>query len=93
MKEQFTYTNQHIEKLENDIIALEDDILALKVTVHVLLELLSQTNHQNLSELIKKISFETNRFEREYPELPGTKETLNMYYNQLIDIYKSSKND
>ncbi|HBM3248977.1 TPA: hypothetical protein LVN23_002965 [Klebsiella oxytoca] len=85
MKGPTSYTDQDIEKMQ-------DDILALKMAVNALLVLLANDNKRNLSELLKSIGFEANRIEREYPELSGTTETLDIFLEQLKRIYLESKN-
>ncbi|WP_154948854.1 hypothetical protein [Klebsiella grimontii] len=71
---------------------MQDDILALKMTVNALLVLLANSGERNLSELLKSIGFEANRVEREFPELSGTTETLDIFLEQLKRIYRESKN-
>ncbi|EMM2166451.1 hypothetical protein PXI34_004839 [Klebsiella pneumoniae] len=83
MKNESTYTDE-------DIMKLEDDVLGLKITVHVLIQLLAKSNNENLDFLIKNLSFQANHFENDHPDFPGTIETLDSYFREAVKIYKDS---
>lgn len=73
-----------------DITKLEDEILGLKVTVHVLIQLLAKNSNEDLKFLLKNLGFQTNHFEKEFPDFPGTIETLDAYYKEVAKIYKET---
>ncbi|EAO4078627.1 hypothetical protein JXC81_002246 [Salmonella enterica subsp. enterica serovar Urbana] len=74
-----------------NILDMEDDILALKITVHALVCAISKCNAEARNELMMHLGFEANRMEHEFPELSTCLETLDMYFNQVVRIYKRSR--
>nr|EKT8241738.1 hypothetical protein [Klebsiella oxytoca] len=75
---------------DQDIMKLEDDVLGLKVTVHVLVQLLAKSSNDDLNFLLENLGFQANHFEREFPDFPGTIETLDAYYKEVVRIYKET---
>ncbi|EEZ2543866.1 hypothetical protein HVY77_05965 [Escherichia coli] len=74
-----------------NILDIEDDILALKITIHSLINAISKCNPEVRDELMKNLSFEANRMERECPESARCLETLDLYFNQIVNLYNDAK--
>ena len=79
-----SFTDQDFEKME-------DEILALKITVHALISAVSKCDDRAREELTRQLSFEANNLEKNHPVFPDTVKTLDFFFNQLIDIYKTKQ--
>lgn len=83
--------DSNISFIDENFESLEDEVLALRLMVNILLSFLTENNEQNLHKLLKTVSFETNNLETQYPDMPGVSEALNTYFKHLADINQRSK--
>lgn len=79
-----SFTDQDFEKME-------DEILALKITVHALINAVSKCDVRVREELTKQLSFEANNLEKNHPLFPDAVNTLDFFFKQLIDMYKAEQ--
>lgn len=71
---------------EQDFKRFEDEILAHHVVLHSILVVLSQTNDELHTNLIKQLTAETNYLEKHYPELSGSQPHLDKFIKELVDL-------
>ncbi|HEJ7078432.1 TPA: hypothetical protein SMF59_001639 [Serratia marcescens] len=82
---------EDLDELHQRLDAAEDQILSLKLLTGCLSFALAKTAPDIAEELIMRMSFESNRFQNENPELSGDINYLEHVWKNMRDIIDSSK--
>lgn len=67
----------------------EDEILALKAMVFHLYAAVAESGQISLTDMVKKLTFEANRMEEQFPYSPKTFESIDTLWKWLNEQRKS----